>query len=72
MSSLIKVQFKGLKSSAPVPKTLGRIKVPWADGVVSTPVGDVPRVAATLRTGDRLGSWKARWGIGRMNYTVEP
>lgn len=21
---------------------------------------------------DRLGAWKARWGIGRMNYLVEP
>lgn len=21
---------------------------------------------------DRLGAWKARWGIGRMNYRVEP
>ncbi len=72
MSSLIKVEFKGLKGSAPVPKTLGRIDVPWADGVISTPAGDVPRVSTALRTGDRLGSWKARWGIGRMNYTVAP
>jgi hypothetical protein len=45
---------------------------PWIDGTVATPVGDVPRVSTTLTWADRAGSWKARWGIGRMHYKVEP
>ena len=28
--------------------------------------------SVALSPKDILGSWKARWGIGRMNYTVEP
>ncbi len=30
----------------------------------------MPRIGSTLVLGDRLGAWKARWGIGRMNYLV--
>ena len=41
-------------------------------GWVATPVGRVPRVSTTLRLADRLGSCKARWGLGRMHYRVEP
>jgi hypothetical protein len=33
---------------------------------------DVPVVSTTLSFNDTLGAWKARWGIGRMDYTVEP
>jgi len=32
----------------------------------------VKTVSTALEIKDILGSWKARWGIGRMNYTVEP
>lgn len=32
----------------------------------------MPRIAATLTFADRLGAWKARWGIGRMSYMVPP
>jgi hypothetical protein len=45
---------------------------PWADGSVETPVGPVVRARTRLDFADRLGSWKARWGIGRMRYKVEP
>jgi hypothetical protein len=75
MSSFMNVEFKGLKSQPccpPEPKTLGKINAPWADGVVSTPVGDVPRARTEYLIGDRLGTFKARWGVGRMRYTVEP
>lgn len=33
---------------------------------------EIPRVPSTLDLADRSGSWKARWGIGRMNYIVGP
>jgi acetyl-CoA decarbonylase/synthase complex subunit gamma len=32
----------------------------------------VPVIAAKLGRADRLGAWKARWGIGRMTYLVPP
>lgn len=32
----------------------------------------VPRISTDLRFADRLGTWKARWGIGRMDYMVPP
>ncbi len=44
-------------------------------------IGDIPlpeqkstiRVTSSeLKFSDRLGSWKARWNISRMNYVVEP
>ncbi len=45
---------------------------PWIVGCVSTPVGDVPKVSTSLRLPDHLGTWKARWGIGRMSYSIAP
>ncbi len=45
---------------------------PWIVGSVSTPIGDVPVVSTRLAVADRLGTWKARWGIGRMQYQVAP
>jgi hypothetical protein len=37
-----------------------------------TAAGRVPRISPQLTWADRLGAWKARWGIGRMNYLVPP
>lgn len=45
---------------------------PFVNGSVQTPVGPVPRVSSSLVWADRLGTFKARWGIGRMHYTVTP
>jgi small redox-active disulfide protein 2 len=45
---------------------------PWIVGTVDTPAGPVFKVSTTLKWTDRLGSWKARWGIGRMWYWVKP
>lgn len=44
----------------------------WVAGRVATPVGEVPLAATKLTFSDRLGSWKCRWSIGRMDYKVEP
>jgi len=41
-------------------------------GEADTLVGPVPRVRAELTGADRRGTWKARWGIGRMDYRVRP
>lgn len=72
----MKIELKVLNKSEnccpPSPKTLGPLKAPWADGTVNTPLGEVPRVRTSLLMSDRVGSWKARWGVGRMRYTVAP
>jgi len=45
---------------------------PWILGTLDTPVGVVPRVDTRLRLADHLGTWRVRWGIGRMRYRVDP
>lgn len=37
-----------------------------------TSSGPVPQVSREMTVADRVGIWKVRWGIGRMNYTVAP
>ena len=32
----------------------------------------IPKISTELCWSDHLGSWKARWGIGRMKYVVKP
>lgn len=39
---------------------------------LETPGGRVPMISPALGPADRLGAWKARWGIGRMSYLVPP
>ena len=35
-------------------------------------MGTVPRISSTLSRADHWGTIKARWGVGRMRYTIEP
>jgi hypothetical protein len=51
--------------------SLPSLNQPFVAGSIDTPAGQVPRVSSQLVWADRLGSCKARWGIGRMHYTVE-
>ena len=44
----------------------------WVSGRIETGIGTVYRISTTMETGDLLGAVKARWGFGRMNYTVPP
>lgn len=44
----------------------------FVTGSIQTPVGEVPQISSSLGWADRIGSMKARWGIGRMHYTLEP
>ncbi len=52
--------------------SLPHIKQPFVMGSIPTRVGLLPQVSSSLTWADRLGTFKARWGVGRMNYTVEP
>lgn len=45
---------------------------PVVAGAVETVIGRVPRVSSDLRWIDRWGTIKARSGINRMAYTVDP
>ena len=44
----------------------------WVIGKIPTSAGDVPAAETSLTFADRLGSWKARWAINRMNFRVQP
>ena len=39
---------------------------------METTAGRVPKVSSFCTKADYLGTFKARWGIGRMHYTVDP
>ena len=45
---------------------------PFVVASYSSVVGELPRISASLRWADRFGSYKARWGIGRMHYSIDP
>lgn len=44
----------------------------WITGELKIDAGIVPQVSTKLTLKDTLGSWKTRWGIGRMNYKINP
>ena len=52
--------------------SLPSLKQPFVTGLIQTSVGPVPRVCPSLTWADRCGTYKGRWGIGRMHYAIEP
>lgn len=44
----------------------------WITGEIKANAGMIPQIATRLGVLDLLGAWKVRWGIGRMNYIVNP
>ncbi len=77
-----KVNMQGVFPMAPVsscspesphPEMMpARLDQPFAEGFMESPSGRIPRVSPSLRTEDRIGTIKARIGVGRMVYTVDP
>ncbi len=59
-------------SSQEAPLSLPSLDQSFVIGAVETPVGKVPQVSSVLRRRDRWGSYRVRWGIRRMQYTIEP
>jgi len=47
-------------------------KAPYVAGLNITIVGVVPRVSTELAMRDTIGTWRVRWGFGRMSYMVVP
>jgi len=44
----------------------------FIEGSLQTPAGDIPRVSSRLDRRDYWGTFLARWGVGRMDYAVDP
>ncbi len=44
----------------------------WIVGQIFTSIGPIPQIKTSLSWTDRIGSWKSRWDIGRMDYKVAP
>ncbi|MEN6467739.1 MAG: mercury methylation corrinoid protein HgcA [Smithella sp.] len=51
---------------------LPRLDQPFVSGSMATPLGVLPKVSSVLESRDRWGTIKARWGVGRMNYAIDP
>ena len=49
-----------------------RLDQPFVVGSAETKAGAVPQISSALVWADHWGTFKARWGIGRMNYKVDP
>ena len=55
-----------------VPLIPPRLDQAFVTGSVTGSPGKIPRVSSALTCRDRWGSIKARWGVGRMHYAVDP
>lgn len=53
-------------------KTRYRDPANWTSGRIKTPAGPILQVTTSLTSRDIIGTWKARWGIGRMSYRIRP
>lgn len=56
------------ESENPVPD----LNQSFVSGSIDTQAGELPQVSSVLTWQDRWGSIKTRWGVGRMNYKVDP
>jgi hypothetical protein len=68
MASLAAGTASGSKTELNPP----RLDQAFVTGSVVGPSGRIPQVSSTLTWCDRWGSLKARWGVGRMHYAVDP
>ncbi|MFB3896615.1 MAG: mercury methylation corrinoid protein HgcA [bacterium] len=48
------------------------IKADWVIEHKDTKIGRIPIISARLSRKDMVDGWKARWGLNRMNYRIEP
>jgi acetyl-CoA decarbonylase/synthase complex subunit gamma len=55
-----------------VPDAHPRLNQAFVTGSINTPAGKLPRVSSALSWQDHWGAIKARWGVGRMDYAIDP
>ncbi len=63
--------------NGPAPRQAGfavlpELKKPWVERFLVFKGRTIPAVRRVLSGADRLGTLKARWGVGRMRYSVLP
>lgn len=46
--------------------------ISWIAGSISTPKGGIPVISTNLLAKDHWGTFKTRFGFGRMNYKISP
>lgn len=51
---------------------LEALRKPWVESFILREGRTIPKVRTRLLPSDRLGTLRARWGIGRMDYAVLP
>jgi acetyl-CoA decarbonylase/synthase complex subunit gamma len=50
-----------------------RLEQHFVTGILEkAPVGKVPQISSSLTWWDHLGTFKAHWGVGRMDYKIDP
>ena len=54
------------------PNTPPGLNQAFVTGSISIAAGNLPRVSSALSWKDHWGSIKARWGVGRMDYAIDP
>ncbi|MFA6411223.1 MAG: mercury methylation corrinoid protein HgcA [Syntrophales bacterium] len=59
-------------SGSEIPLSPPRLDQAFVTGSVAGPSGRIPQVSSALTWCDQWGSIKARWGVGRMHYAVDP
>lgn len=62
----------GCSTLEETPHSPPRINQSFVVGSIKTPTGDVPQVAAQLNKKDHWGTIKARLGVGRTDYMIDP
>lgn len=64
--------FESLRADGETAEDRPRHSARWIVGRVDSAAGAVPQVKTSLGLSDHLGTWRARWGIARMHYAIEP
>lgn len=59
-------------TSTEIPLSIPGLTQPFVIESLHTAVGKIPVVDSHLTRQDNLGTWKVRFGIGRMDYRVDP
>jgi hypothetical protein len=72
LQTILPMAPSGGLGNAHVAPARPRLDQPFVTGFVDSPSGKIPVVPAILRKADHWGTFKARWGVGRMEYTVDP
>jgi acetyl-CoA decarbonylase/synthase complex subunit gamma len=62
----------GCSTLEETPHSPPRLNQSFVVGSIKTPAGDVSQVSAHLHRRDHWGTIKARWGVGRTDYIIDP